>query len=121
MQESIVTGKKIAPELEVVKIDTGTLKVFVRSSAEALEDKIYQLNSEDARILAIQAACKAGLSGAMLKHAAVYYGDDVKCEPARNFESSVVMNPFLIVEVYSEAISTMQPIGDSFLGNRVGM
>ena len=106
---------QIAPELEVIKMDPKTLKVLIRSTAKNLEDQLDQLNSEDAKSLAIAAAVKEGFTGAGIKYQGLAYGDSATGTPARQFGEGHKAEPFLIVEIYSPDIATSQIVGDSRL------
>ena len=105
----------IAKELQVVRYDEKQRKVYIRSTANSLDDKRQQLDSEDAKTLAILEAGKYGVSGSGIKYSAIVYGDAENCIPATSFTPGEKADPFLVVEVYSPEIAATRIIGDSQL------
>lgn len=105
--------------LKLISVDVQTGRVKVRSDSPSMEAKIHQLTSEDAKTLAILEAQKAGMSGPMLKHSMIMYGDDKTGEASKMFVHQAAKKktepyaPFLVVEVYSPTVAETQFQGDS--------
>lgn len=100
-------------ELRVIKVDQQRGVVMVGTSSEDLKRAYQQLNSEDAKSLALQAASKKGVYNPLLKHSTVVYGDDKKGVASARFDGDSKVRPFLIVEYDSEDAADMQFAGDS--------
>lgn len=90
---------EVAQELRVIDVDTTACVVKVASTANDLQDRLYQLQSEDATTLAINALQKAGIPDVKLRTTTVLYGDDATGVPAKSVMPGSDAKPFLVVEM----------------------
>jgi hypothetical protein len=104
-----------AAELRVISVDTDRMVIKVASTADDLQKKLYQVTSEDARVLALQAARERGLTNNTIKRHGLQYGDDATGEPTTNPRENKdkPMHPFLVVELAGAKTGGSGFVGDS--------
>lgn len=99
--------------LQVISTELTTGVVKLRSTDEDVTSAVAQLDSEDAKTLALREAMRAGAVNPMMRHATIMYGDDQTGVASRNFAGNAKVRPFLVFEFHSPTIADMQFSGDS--------
>lgn len=116
MRYQVITSdsEKCSEQLQVIGVDTHRQWVKVRTTSDDVKVAHQQLNSEDAKTLALRAAVKAGAVQPILKHTTVVFGDD-KTGAIQSFSAvhKTTPRPFLVVEFDSEDGADMNFSGDS--------
>jgi hypothetical protein len=106
---------KPADELHVLDVDIDRLIIKVGSTATDPQTKLYQVTSEDARVLAIKAAREKGLTNNTIKRHGLQYGDDTtgQVNPAPMSGNGKPVAPFLVVELSGAKTGGSGFVGDS--------
>lgn len=101
--------------LHVIDVNVDTMTIKVGSTSTDLQTKLYQVNSEDARVLALQAAREKGLLNNAIKRHGLRYGDDTTGEvnPTPMAANGKPTNPFLVVELAGAKTGGSGYVGDS--------
>ena len=104
-----------ANELHVIAVDRDRLEIKVGSRADDIQNKLYQVSSEDARVLAINAAKAAGITTASIKHHGLQYGNDETGVVATNMVQTEdnPVHPFLVVKLAGSRTGGSGFLGDS--------
>jgi len=109
----VEAGEAYNAKLRVINVDRAKRIVLLRSTDEDMIAAVDQLQSEDAKTLALRAAVDAGAVSPTMKHATIMYGDDEKGVAARTFKAGVAVRPFMALEYHITADADTQYVGDS--------
>ena len=114
-QTVTTSSDKCSSDLEVIDVNTNRGIVKLRSKNKDLSVAHQQLQSEDAKSLAMRAAVKEGIYEPAIKHATLQYGDDKTGVAANHSVTSPPKNfrPFMVIEFISPTTADMQFTGDS--------
>ena len=106
-----------AAELFVISVDPATLEVKIGSTSKDPQTKLYQVNSEDARTLAVKTATEQGVGSGSIRNHFLQFGDDKTGIPAKSMVSAPgnPVFPFLLVKLAGSRTGGSGYIGDSYV------
>ena len=105
-------------DLFVIDFDPQTLVIKIGSKNADPENKLHQVNSEDAQVLAVNTAKERGVSTVSIKRRDIHYGDDVKGIDATGLgtpDNPQPMSPFLVIQFGGARTGGSGYVGDSMV------
>lgn len=108
--------QQIAAQFEILDDQIAQGRIRVKSNKESLDDKLFTLNSEDAKTLALRFAVERNYSSPYLKHAYIEYCDPETLQPYRHVLRMMhndAAEPVLVVHFHSDTFAIGDFSGDS--------